>query len=74
MAEADPAVRAGVVARTLWGRRTANGFDGKPKDDFLMDGNVFTGYLSVDYRVQPTVLMGLAVAHSQGDVDYGQRT
>ena len=35
-----------------------------------MDGNVFTGYLGVDYRLQPTVLLGLAVAHSQGDVDY----
>lgn len=29
-----------------------------------MDGTVFTGYLGVDYRVQPTVLLGLAVAHS----------
>ena len=35
-----------------------------------MDGNVSTGYLGVDYRLQPTVLFGLAVAHSQGDVDY----
>ena len=35
-----------------------------------MNGNVSTGYLGVDYRLQPTVLFGLAVAHSQGDVDY----
>ncbi len=55
---------------TLWGRGTASGFDGKPKDDFSMDGNVFTGYLGLDYRLQPNVLLGLAVAHSQGDVDY----
>ena len=34
-----------------------------------MDGNVFTGYLGVDYRLQPNVLLGLAVARSQGDVD-----
>ena len=34
-----------------------------------MDGNVFIGSLGVDYRLQPTVLLGLAVAHSQGDVD-----
>ena len=24
----------------------------------------------MDYRLQPNVLLGLAVAHSQGDVDY----
>ena len=29
-----------------------------------MDGTVFTSYLGVDYRAQPTVLPGLAVAHS----------
>ncbi len=55
---------------TLWGRGTASGFDGRPKDDFLMDGIVFTDYLGLDYRLQPNVLLGLAVAHSQGDVDY----
>ena len=35
--------------RTLWGRGTASGFDGKPKDDFSMAGNVFSGYLDLDY-------------------------
>lgn len=35
-----------------------------------MDGDVFTGYLGLDYRLQPNVLLGSAVAHSQGDVDY----
>ena len=48
----------------------ASGFNGKPKDDFLVDGNVLTGYLGVDYRVQPAVLLGSRVAHGQGDVDY----
>ncbi len=66
----DPAAQAGAAAWTLWGRGTASGFNGKPKADFSMDGNVFTGYLGVDYRLQPNVLLGLAVAHSQGDVDY----
>ena len=46
-----------------------DGFNGKPKDDFSIDGNVFTGYLGADYRLQPTVLLSLAAAHSQGDVD-----
>ena len=66
---AEPAAQAGAAAWTLWGRGTANGFNGKPKEDFWMDGNVSTGYLGVDYWLQPTVLFGLAVAHSQGDVD-----
>ena len=66
----EPAAQAGAAAWTLWGRGTASGFDGRPKDDFSMDGNVFTGYLGVDYRLQPNILLGLAVAHSQGDVDY----
>ena len=48
----------------------ASGFNGKPKDDFLVDGNVLTGCLGVDYRVQPAVLLGSRVAQSQGDVDY----
>lgn len=45
-------------------------FDGKPKDNFSMDGDVSAGYLGLDYRLQPNVLLGLAVAHSQGDMDY----
>ena len=56
-----------AAAWTLWGRETASGFDGKPKDDFRMDGNVFTGYLGLDYCLQSNVLLGVAVAHSQGD-------
>ena len=35
-----------------------------------MGGNVFTGSLDLDYRLQPNVLLGLAVAHSQDNVDY----
>ncbi len=69
----EPAPQAAAAAWTLWGRGTGSGFDGKPKDDFSMDGNVFTGYLGLDYRLQPNVLLGLAVAHSQGDVDYETR-
>ena len=69
-APGEPAAQADAAAWTLWGRGTASGFDGKPKADFSMDGDVFTGYLGLDYRLQPNVLLGLAVAHSQGDVDY----
>ena len=69
----ETAAQAAAAAWTLWGRGTASGFDGEPKADFRMDGNVFTGYLGLDYRLQSNVLLGLAVAHSQGDVDYEAR-
>ena len=60
----------GVPAWTLWCRGSAAGFSGQPEADFKMDGRLYSGYVGVDYRPQATVLMGLAVAHSTGDVNY----
>ena len=60
----------GVPAWTLWGRGSAAGFAGQPEDGFKMDGTLYSGYLGLDYRPQSTVLMGLAVAHSTGEVSY----
>lgn len=59
-----------AAAWTLWGRDTASSFNGQPKDDFSMAGDVFTGYLGLDYRLQPNVPLGLAAVHSRGDMDY----
>ena len=53
----EPAAQGRVAAWTLWGRGTVSGFDVQPKDDFSMDGHVFIGYLGVDYRLQPNVLL-----------------
>lgn len=53
-----------------WTFRGVGEFDGKPKDAFSMDGDVSAGSLGLDSRLQPNVLLGLAVAHSQGDMDY----
>ena len=61
---------AGVPAWTLWGRGSAAGFSGQPEAGFKMDGTLYSGYVGVDYRPQATVLMGLALAHSTGDVNY----
>lgn len=47
-----------------------SGFNSQPKADFAMEGKGFTSDLGVDYRLQPTVLVGVAVAYSQSDVDY----
>ena len=66
---AAPGVPSGRASGwTLWGRGTAGGFAGEPENGFSMDGEVFTGYVGLDYRLQPDVLLGLAVAHSRGDV------
>ena len=59
-----------MPAWTLWGRGSAAGFSGQPEADFKMDGTLYSGYLGLDYRPQATVLLGLAVAHSTGDVSY----
>ncbi len=55
---------------TLWGRGTASDFQGRPKNDFRMEGDVFTGYVGLDYRLWENVLLGVAAAHSRGDVEY----
>ncbi len=60
----------GIPVWTLWGRGSAAGFSGQPEDDFKMDGTLYSGYIGVDYRPQSTVLLGLAVSHSTGDVSY----
>ena len=55
---------------TLWGRGTASDFQGRPKNDFRMDGDVFTGYVGLDSRLWENVLLGVAAAHSRGEVEY----
>ena len=60
----------GVPAWTLWGRGSAAGFSGQPEAGFKMDGTLYSGYVGVDYRPQATMLLGLALAHSTGDVNY----
>ena len=59
----------GLPTWTLWGRGAASGFAGEPEEGFKMDGTLYSGYLGLDYR-QASLLMGLAVAHSTGTVDY----
>ena len=63
----------GMTAWTLWGRGTANEFDGEPRNDFRMDGEIFSGYVGLDYREARGLLLGAAVGHSRGDVGYETR-
>ena len=67
----DGAGAAGETpALRVWGRGSAGGFDGKPEAGLTMDGDLVGGYLGLDYRLRHDVLVGVALAHAQGDVEY----
>ena len=55
---------------TLWGRGDITAFEGRPEDDFSMDGEVIAGHLGLDLRVSDSVLAGVALSRSEADVDY----
>ena len=55
---------------TLWGRAGASRFSGRPDDDLKTEGEVFTGFVGADARPRPDLLLGVAVAHSRGEMDY----
>lgn len=55
---------------TLWGRGMASNFSGSPDTGFSMDGDIYSGYVGLDYRLDPKVMLGVAVSHTDGDVDY----
>ena len=54
----------------LWGRGDAGGFDGRFDGDFSMEGVGFATHLGVDYRTARGLLIGAALSHRQGKVDY----
>ena len=60
----------GVAGLTLWGRGMASNFSGSPDTGFSMDGDLYSGYVGLDYRLDPKIMLGLAVSHATGDVDY----
>ena len=59
-------------AWTLWGRGSISGFEGQPRDGLDLDGELVSGFLGLDYRWGTDTLLGVAVSHSQGDIDYGE--
>jgi len=60
----------GSAGLTLWGRGMASNFSGSPDTGFSMDGDLYSGYVGLDYRLDPKIMLGLAVSHATGDVDY----
>lgn len=59
-----------IAGLTLWGRGMASHFSGSPATGFSMDGDLYSGYLGLDYRLDPKIMLGLALSHATGDVDY----
>ena len=66
-----PLKRAGRVGSwVLWGQVTLTGFSSLPNAIRRMDADGFTGYLGVEYRMRENLLLGSALTHSRGDLDY----
>ena len=61
---------SGASAWTLWGRGNVSGFKGQSANELALDGEVVSGYLGLDYRWGTDTLLGVAVSHSTGDIDY----
>ena len=58
-------------AWTLWGvGGDMDAFGGRPDERFSMDGEVFAGHIGLDYRFSGSILAGVIVSRSKGDVDY----
>ena len=57
-------------AFSMWGRGAVSGFEGKPRSDFTMDGEVTSAYIGMDYRPNVLTRVGVALSHGASDVDY----
>ena len=68
--QVDGAAPGGTSGWRVWGQGSVGGFDGKPEPGSTIDGEVVGGYLGLDYRPRQDALVGVALAHSRGEVDY----
>ena len=51
---------------SVWGRGAFSEFESSDGTD----GEVFTGYVGADLRMSSSMLLGVALSHSAGDIDY----
>lgn len=51
---------------SVWGRGAFSEFESSDGTD----GEVFTGYVGADLRMSSSLLLGVALSHSAGDIDY----
>ena len=56
---------------TLWGSGAGSGFSGRSLDgDIDTEGELYTGYMGLDYRFGNRGLAGVAISRSVGEVEY----
>ncbi len=68
--DASPAQTASQAGWTLWGQANVGEFEGRPEDDFAMDGRTRSAYVGLDYRFGSGFLMGLAGSRSDVAANY----
>ena len=66
----SPAQAASQAGWTLWGQANVGEFEGRPEDDFAMDGRTRSAYVGLDYRFGSGFLMGLAGSRSDVAANY----
>ena len=69
-ADAAPSQTASQAGWTLWGQANVGQFEGRPEDDFTMDGRTRSAYVGLDYRFGSGFLMGLAGSRSDVAANY----
>ncbi len=69
-ADASPAQTASQAGWTLWGQANVGEFEGRPEDDFAMDGRTRSAYVGLDYRFGSGFLMGVAGSRSDVAANY----
>ncbi len=57
---------------TLWGQGAENEISGQPNIARRIKANSFSGYLGIDYRFRTNTLVGLALTHSVGNLNYNR--
>lgn len=55
---------------TIWGKGAVRNFAATPEAGIGTSGTLASGYLGVDYRAHPTLLLGVALVQSGGSSEY----
>ena len=56
---------------SLWGQGSASGFSSRAKNNLSLNTRLFSAsYLGLDYRAKNPFIIGLALSHSTGEIDY----
>ena len=72
--QVDGGAPGGASGWRIWGQGSVGGFDDEPAAGSTIDGKVVAGYLGLDYRPRQDAMVGVALAHSRGDVDYAMES